>query len=127
MMSKRACVVMRSTRSRHAVGSVLSGLISRCCRTLGIRRGRRAAAPDAVVRRDGSQRAEEAVVLGVRADPESNDDIAIDDAQRAMAESQPRGVDRPGGVHVFEVETWVLRVLFETAVGFTGPALDMIR
>ena len=78
-------------------------------------------------RRDGSQRAEQVIVLGVRADPEPNDDIAIDDAKRAMAESYPRGVDGPGGVHVFEVETSVLRVLLETTVGFTGSALDMIR
>ena len=79
-----------------------------------------------MVRRDGLQRAEEVVVLGVRADPEPNDDIAVDDTKRAMAESHPCGVDRPGGVHVFEVETSVLRVLLETTVGFTGSALDMI-
>jgi len=79
-----------------------------------------------VVRRDGSQRAEEAIVLGVRADPEPDDDVAVDDAQRAMAESRPCGVDGSGGVGVFEVETWVVRVVLETAVGFTGPALDMI-
>jgi hypothetical protein len=79
-----------------------------------------------VVRRDGSQRAEEVIVLGVRADPEPNDDIAVDDANRAMAESHPCGIDGPGGVHVSEVETSVLRVLLETTVGFTGSALDMI-
>ena len=78
------------------------------------------------VRRDDSQRAQEAIVLGVRADPEPDDDVAVDDAQRAVAKSHPCGVDRPGGVHVFEVETWVMRIIFETAVGFTGPALDMI-
>jgi hypothetical protein len=66
------------------------------------------------------------IVLGVRADPEPNDDIAVDDANRAMAESHPCGIDGPGGVHVFEVETSVLRVLLETTVGFTGSALDMI-
>lgn len=81
---------------------------------------------DAVVRHDGSQRAQKAIVLGVRADPEPDDDIAVDDAQRAMAEAHPCGVDGPGGVDVFEVETWVMRVVPETAVGFTGPALDMI-
>lgn len=81
---------------------------------------------DAVVRRDGSQRAEKAIVLGVRANPEPNDDIAVEDTQRTVAESHPCGVDGPGGVDVFEVETWVMRVVLETAVGFTGPALDMI-
>ena len=79
-----------------------------------------------MVRRDGSQRAEEVIVLGVRADPEPNDDITVDDAKRAMAKSHPCGVDGPRGVHVFEVETSVLRVLLETTVGFTGSALDMI-
>ena len=81
---------------------------------------------DAAVRRDGSQRAEEAIVLGVCADPEPDDDIAVDDTQRAMTESHPCGVDGPGGVNVFEVETWVMRAVPETPVGFTGPALDMV-
>ena len=79
-----------------------------------------------MVRRDGSQRAEEVVVLGVRTDPEPNDDIAVDDAERAMAESHPCGVDGPFCVHVFETKTSVLRVLLEAAVGFTGPPLDML-
>ena len=79
-----------------------------------------------MVRRDGFQRSEEVIVLGVRADPEPNNDIAVDDAQRAMAESHPCGIDGPGGVHMFKVETSVLRVLPEAAVGFTGSALDMI-
>jgi hypothetical protein len=78
-----------------------------------------------LVRRDGSQRSEEAIVLGVRADPIPNDDVALDDAQRAMSEPHACGVDRPGGVHGFEAETGVLGVLLETTVGFTGPALDM--
>jgi hypothetical protein len=80
----------------------------------------------AVVWRDGSQRAEEVVVLGVRTDPEPNDDIAVDDAKRAMAKSNPCGVDGPPCVHVFETKTSVLRVLLEAAVGFTGPPLDML-
>ena len=42
---------------------------------------------------------------------------------RALWRAATRG---PGGVHVFEVETWVMRVVLETAVGFTGPALDTI-
>ena len=79
-----------------------------------------------MVRRYGSQRAEEVIVFGVRADPEPNDDIAVEDAKRAMAESHPCSVDGPGRVHVFEAETSVLRVLLETVVRFTGSALDMI-
>jgi hypothetical protein len=35
---------------------------------------------NAVVRRDGSQRAQETIVLGVSADPEPDDDIAVDNA-----------------------------------------------
>lgn len=80
-----------------------------------------------MVRRDGSQRAEEVIVLGVRADPEPHDDIPFDDAKRAMPESHPCSVDGPGRVHELDAETSVLRVLLETAVGFTGPALNMIR
>ena len=79
-----------------------------------------------MVRRDGSQRAEKAIVLGVRADPEPNDDIAFDDADGAMPESHPRSVDWPRRVHVLEAEASMLRVLLETAVGFTGPPLNMI-
>jgi len=79
-----------------------------------------------VVRRDGSQRAEEVVVLGVCTNPEPNDDIAFDDAKRAVPESHPSGVDGPGRVHVFEAKTSVLRVLLEAAVGFTGSALDVL-
>jgi len=67
------------------------------------------------------------IVLGVRAGPEPNDDIAFDDAKRTMPESHPCSVDRSGRVRVLEAETSVLRVLLETAVGFTGPALNMIR
>jgi hypothetical protein len=73
-----------------------------------------------------SERAKKMIVLGVRADPEPNDDIAFDDAECAMPESHSCCVDRPGRVQVFEAETAVLRVLLETAVGFTGPALNMI-
>ena len=62
----------------------------------------------------------------MRADPEPHDDIGIDDAERAMTESHPCGVDGPGGVYVFEVEAWVVRVFLEAAVGFTGPTLDVI-
>ena len=62
----------------------------------------------------------------MRTDPEPNDNIAVDDAKRAMAESHPCGVDGSDRVHVFEAKTSVLRVLLETAVGFTGPALDML-
>ena len=79
-----------------------------------------------LVRRDGSQHAEEVIVLSVRADPEPNDDITLDDAQRAMAESHPHGVDGPRRVDGFKAETSVLGVLLEPAVGFTGPALNMI-
>lgn len=79
-----------------------------------------------VVRRDGSQRAQEMIVFCVRADPEPNDDIAFDDAECAMPEPHPCGVDRPGRVHEFEAETSVLRVLLETPVGFTSPALNMV-
>ena len=66
------------------------------------------------------------IVLGVCADPKPNDDIAFDDPNRAMPEPNPRGVDGPGRVHVLEAETSVLRALLETAVGLTGPALDII-
>jgi hypothetical protein len=75
---------------------------------------------------DGSQRAEEVIVLCVRADPEPNDDIGFDDAKGTMPESDACGVDGPGRVHGLEAETSVLRVLLETAVGFTGPPLNMI-
>ena len=47
----------------------------------------------AVVRRDSSQRSEELIVLGVGADPEPHDDLALDDAQRAMSESDACGVN----------------------------------
>jgi hypothetical protein len=66
------------------------------------------------------------IVLGVRADPEPNDDVAVDDAECAMPESDPCRVDGPGRVHAFEAETSVLRVLLEAPVGFTSPALNMI-
>ena len=79
-----------------------------------------------MVRRDGSQRAEEVIVLGVRADPEPHDDVAFDDANCAMAESHPCSVDGPGRMHTLESETSVLWILLEEAVGFTGPALNAI-
>jgi hypothetical protein len=66
------------------------------------------------------------IVFCVRADPEPDDDIAFDDAECAMPESHPCSVDRPDRVHAFEAETSVLRVLLETPVGFTGPALNMV-
>jgi hypothetical protein len=66
------------------------------------------------------------VVLGVRADPEPHDDVAFDDAKRAVAKPHPCGVNRAGRVHVFEAETSVLGILLEPSVGLTGPALNMI-
>jgi hypothetical protein len=63
----------------------------------------------------------------VRADPKPNDDIAFDNAERAIPEPDTDGVDRPSGVHVLEAEASVLRVLLEPAIRFTCPPLDMIR
>jgi hypothetical protein len=79
-----------------------------------------------VVRRDGSQRPEEAVVLSVRANPEPDDDITGDDPECAVPEAHARSVDGSGGVGVFEVKARVMWVVPETAIGFTGPALDML-
>jgi hypothetical protein len=79
-----------------------------------------------LVRRDGSHRAQKAIVLRVRADPEPHDDIDVDDAERAMTESHPSGIDRPRGVYMFEVEAGVVRIFLETAVCFTGPTLDVL-
>ena len=79
----------------------------------------------AVVRRDGSQRSEDVIVFGMRADPEPHDDIAFEDAERAMSKSHSCRIDGPGRVHGLEAQTSVLRVLLETAVGLTGPALNM--
>jgi hypothetical protein len=62
----------------------------------------------------------------MRADPEPDNDVTLDDANRAMPESHPYGVDGPVRVHVLEAETSVMRILLETAVGFTGPALNMV-
>jgi hypothetical protein len=81
----------------------------------------------AVVRRDGSERAKKMIVFGVRADPEPNDGIPFDDAQRSVPESHAGCVDWPGGMHELEAETSVLRILRETAVRFTSPALNVIR
>ena len=80
-----------------------------------------------VVRRDGSQRAEKTIIFGVRADPEPDDDIAFDDAERTMPEPDPSSVDGPSRVHGLEAEASVPRVLFETAIGFTSPPLNVIR
>jgi hypothetical protein len=62
----------------------------------------------------------------VRTDPEPNDNVAFDGAERAMPESDSGRVDWPGCVDAFEPETSVLWILPETPVGFTGPALNMI-
>ena len=59
------------------------------------------------------------------ADPEPHYD-GVNDAERTMTEPHPSGVDRPGGVHMFEVEARVVRIFLETAVGFTGPTLDVL-
>jgi hypothetical protein len=56
-----------------------------------------------------------------------NDDIALDYAQRAVSKAHPCGVDRPGDVDVFELQTWMVWVVLKAAVRFTSPALDMIR
>ena len=105
-------------------------LLSQC----GERSGSGAAASEASrgrlhpeVRRDGSQRAQKVVVFGVGADPEPNDDIAFDDAECAMPEPDPGGVDGPSRVYVLEAEASVLRVLPEAAVGLTRPPLNMLR
>jgi hypothetical protein len=63
----------------------------------------------------------------VRADPEPDDDIVFDDAERAVPEADPSGVDGPSRVHVLEAEASVLRILLEAAIGFTSPPLNVIR
>ena len=63
----------------------------------------------------------------MRADPEPDNDIAFDDAERAVPEPDPSGVDGPSRVHVLEAEAAVLGVLLETAIGFTSPPLNVIR
>lgn len=67
------------------------------------------------------------IVFGVRADPEPNDDIALDDAERAVPEPDPGSVDRPSRVNVLEAEASVLRVLLEPAIGFTSAPANMVR
>jgi hypothetical protein len=67
------------------------------------------------------------IVTSVRADPEPNDDIAFDDAERAVPEADPCGINWPGRVDVLEAEASVLWVLLETAIGFTRAPLNMIR
>ena len=79
------------------------------------------------VRRDGSQRLQKVVVFAVGTDPEPNDDIVVDDPDRAMPESDAGGVNRPCRVHALEAKAPVLWVLFETAIGFTSPSLNMLR
>jgi hypothetical protein len=65
------------------------------------------------------------IVLCVRADPEPHDDIAFDDAECAMPEPDPCGVDWLDCVHALEAETSVLRVLLETPVRLTGATLNL--
>jgi hypothetical protein len=67
------------------------------------------------------------VVFGVRADPEPNDDIVFDDSERAVPKPDAGGVNGSSLVHVLEAEASVVRVLLETAIGFTSPPLDMLR
>src|SRR5262249_13861191 len=62
----------------------------------------------------------------VRADPEPHDDIAFDDAERAMPKSDPGGINRSNCVHMLEAEASVLRVLLETTIGFTSPPLNVV-
>ena len=63
----------------------------------------------------------------MRTDPEPNDDIAFDDAERAVPEPDAGGVDGSNRVHPFEAEASVLRVLLETAISFTRASLNMFR
>jgi hypothetical protein len=63
----------------------------------------------------------------VSADPEPDDDVTLDDAEYAIPEPDAGGLDGACGVHALETETSVLRVLAESAIGFTGSPLDLIR
>jgi hypothetical protein len=63
----------------------------------------------------------------MRADPEPDDDIALQDAKRPMPQPNPRGVDGSRRVHGLETEAAVLRVLVETPVGLTSAPLNVER
>lgn len=73
------------------------------------------------------QGSKKAIVLRVRADPEPQDDVAVDRAKRAIAKPDSGGVNGQCGVDRLEMQARVMRVLAETTVRVTSSALDVTR
>src|SRR5579864_3780676 len=58
-----------------------------------------------------------AVILGVTADPEPQDPIAVPNAKRPVTNADPHGIDVFLAFHFLEVETRVGGIVSENAVG----------
>jgi hypothetical protein len=72
------------------------------------------------------QRSEELIVLGVRADPEPNGGLAVDERERAVSEPDAGSVDRLTRMHLFEMKARMVWVVREAPIGLTGTALDVL-
>jgi len=65
------------------------------------------------------------IVIGMRTNPESDDSFPFTDSHRPITEAGAHRINRAGRVYLFEVQTWVARILFEEFVGFFSLSSDM--
>jgi len=76
--------------------------------------------------RHGLQLAQQTVVVGVRSDPEPDEDVAVAHGESPMSEPHSGRVDRASRMHLLEPQTRVSRVVLELPVGLSGATLDVV-
>jgi len=69
----------------------------------------------------------QAIIVGVGANPEPNDSIAFEHAEGSVVQPNPRRIHGPGGVNELEMKAGVVRVLLEKLVSSSRLLADISR
>lgn len=74
----------------------------------------------------GSQRVEETVVIGVRADPEPNHVLAVSRRQGSVPKANARGPDALDSLNWLESQAWMAGIRKEPSVCFARSLLNIL-
>jgi hypothetical protein len=73
-----------------------------------------------------SETPQQTIVVGMRADPEPDDNVSVEHGERTIAEADTGRIDRAGGVDLFEPQTGMLRIVAEEPLGRARAAPDVV-
>lgn len=74
-----------------------------------------------------SQPGDQALIIGMRADPEPDDLVSFTDAKSAVITGHPCRINGPVGVNLLEPKAWMIGVAYEEPVCLSSLTLNMLR